>query len=496
MSFRALTRAHFQLSGGWRQNLVILGAYFILVAVIAAFLYRTSKPAEHAMISAACLSFLSVIQGLLVLFVAPAAIRKAVLRDYQTGMIESHRLTPLSGLDLVLGYLTGPAAQSVLLYGAGLLAGGYFAVDYGAALGFINVVMGGWYFSQFCLLPLGLLVISLVLLTALTTAGKVDLTLVLVVVGLAGGWILVPLVPGLALLFDVMSAGWIIRLLARAGPPAGDPAVLGWAMLLQTALSLILLTAACRKVRAPDRPVFGTYLGLLLLTVTGVTLVIGMELFPGFRWLFHMHETPVWQWLASTVVFVLIAMFPLTAAAMERAHNDRQGQTAASSRLGVDLLPLLLTLMAALVMYCMLPSTLDAQLSAERLRAAGPALLGVALSLWTDYLVVYWARGRGKSVFFVLIVDWAILKALPLAIAAAVLTASEMTYQPETPGWWIAGFSPIGTLLAITRHESPWPGLVFQLLVAAATTAVVWARGGGRPPELAVDQRRDAGATR
>jgi hypothetical protein len=225
MSFRALTSANFQLSGGWRQNVVIVGLYAVMTAALATLAYRTAKPADYGDVSAVCLSLITAIQGVVVLLIAPGAVRKAVLRDFQTGMIESHRLTPLSGLSLVLGYLTGPTAQAFLVYATGLLLGGMFAGAYGQSLGFAGVALSAWYGGQLCLLMLGLLVTALSLLAALASAGKANLMVLLLLFGVFGGWFVLPFVPGLALLAGVMSGGWLIGLFVRGGPMSQPPQI-------------------------------------------------------------------------------------------------------------------------------------------------------------------------------------------------------------------------------------------------------------------------------
>jgi hypothetical protein len=483
MSFLALTQAHFQLSGGWRQNLLIVGVYIAATAALATLAYRTARPDEYGPVSAACLAAISLIQGILALLVAPGAVRKAVQRDFQTGMIESHRLTPLSGLSLVLGYLIGSTAQSVLLYATGLLLGGYFAGAYGQSFGFPGVALGGWYFSQICLSILALLIVALVLLTALATEGKTSLMVLLALFGVFGGPFIVPLVPGLALLTGAMSAGWLLTLLGRGRPLTGDPAALGWTMLLQTAMALTLLAAACRKVRAPNRPAFTIPLGLILLAVTGVALLLGTYYFPGYARIFRWEREDAWQWLGSSVAFMLVALIPLATSAVERARADR---AASAVPRDTRLLPLLLTLATAIVMYWLLPWRLETRLEDQRLLVAAPLILAVALSFWTDYHLVYAAHARGKSPFWTLVISWLIQKVLPLAAEGSVVFLSEAFDRGDKPTWWLAGFSPIGTLLVVNEGGQPWPGLAFQ--AAFAVLATLLARASFRA--LGVGNRR------
>ena len=116
----------------------------------------------------------------------PAAVRKAVLRDFQSGMIESHRLSPMSGPKIVIGYMTGAPVQSGCLLLASLLLGTAFAAHVARDLS--AVVLTGWYVMQGCLLCLAFMVAALSLLVALGTAGKVDVLTVGVLLVIFGGW--------------------------------------------------------------------------------------------------------------------------------------------------------------------------------------------------------------------------------------------------------------------------------------------------------------------
>lgn len=487
MSRFPLTRAHFLLAGGWRQNIVILGVYAALVVTLATAIYGNCKPEDQTAVSGVFLFVITLVQGLLVLLIAPGAVRKAVLRDFQSGMMESHRLTPLSGLNLVVGYLAGPTAQALLLYAAGLVMGGYLAGAYGQSVRFAAGAIGGWYFSQLCLLTLALLVIALVLLTALATKGKANLITLLVLFSVLGGWFVVPFVPGVALLMGAMSAGFLGTFLIRTGPIATtNPGVLGWAILLQVVIGVILLAAAARKVRAPDRPAFSVLLGLLLLIASGVALGAGLHFFSDYRRLFRWEQNPIWQWLGSAVAFMLVALLPLAASAEERHSADRSALLARGYRSAVwrsaDFMPLLLTLMTILAMYWMQQLQPDVAFDVERRTLLVPMLVAIGLSFWTDYACIGWARGRGRSAFFGMLVAWLLLKALPLAIEGMMVFAADLARRENPTEWWFAGLSPVGTLFMATRQANPWPGIFVQGVVAAAVTVLARRPARRMPP--------------
>jgi hypothetical protein len=483
MSLSPLTRVNFKLLGGWRMNALIAPGYMALIVLIAVAVYRNAAPRDHALVSRSFLTLVAAAQGLFVVFVATGGIRKAVLRDFQTGMIESHRLTPLSGLQLVFGYLTGPTSQALLLYGGGLLLGSGFAWMYGKAMGFPGVFVSGWYFSQLCLLTLALMIWTLSLLIALVTAGKANIVILLVILGMVGGWMAVAFVPGVTLLTGVMSGGVLLNMMGVTGIVSQDPAATVWAMVLQVAYAAVFIAAAARKIRAPDRAVFGIPLGLILVALTGVTLVVGWRLFGAFAWMFGASSTHAAQWVASTFTLLIVAMLAINAAAAHRFRRDRvaalTAQRVAPFLRLVDLLPVVLAVMATVVMLMMLPTEVR-----DRIRAYGrgvlvPPIVACAVVLWIDYMLSYLFLVRGWRMFVGLLIGWLVLRGVPLVIQGALAIAREILQQGGEMNWHVASYSPVGTLiLAATdtpgRGGDPWYGLSVQVLTAVIVTIAAY----------------------
>lgn len=470
MSFRTLTSAYFQLAGGWRQSLLIAGVYLALAVVAAVASYRAAGPTSPGSVSSTWLVVISVAQGALLLIVAPGAVRRAVLRDFQTGMIESHRLTPLSGLSLVLGYLTGPPAQAALLFGAGILLGSYFASDYGASLGIAGGAVGGWCVSQLFLLPLALMITALVLLIALATAGRANLMVPLVIIGILGGWMVVPTIPGLALLLGVLGGGWFISFLTRGGPATRAASALGWAVLLQAGMAAVFIAAASRKVRAPGRPAFGVRLGLVLLALAALTLLLGIALYADFAWIFDGYDALTWQWLCSSIAFALVALVPLIGAAAERHARDRSASAAGGAvpaLRALDLLPALLAAATLLVMGLMLPDTLRPGWDRNRV----PLAVALLASFWFDYQCVYWARTRLWGPVRALTIAW-LVKLAPLLGEGTLLFATKLVDASAVIDLRLAGLSPLGTMLLIIVPGSVLPGVLAQVILAALATAL------------------------
>jgi hypothetical protein len=278
----------------------------------------------------------------------------------------------------------------------------------------------------------------------------------------------------------VTSGGLILRVLTGRGAAILDPAVLGWAMLLQVVLALVLLAACCRKVRAPEQRAINLPLGLVLLLVWGIALALGMRFFEVVRWLFDWDEVWEWQWGGSVIALALIALFPLVAAASARHSTDRFATQQTGRRPAVlrpyDLVPVLLAALSGVLMEAFLPRDVAAQLwrhlDAPLWSWIGALTLAFLLSFWTDYALVYAACTRGRSPKLALIFSWLVLKILPVAADVISAVVTELGGERPKLAWLVAGVSPIGTLLVVTHDLDPWPGLALQGIIAAVATLI------------------------
>lgn len=493
MSINPLVWLHFRLAGSWRQNAPTVAVYVALVVVGATVSYRMSSPTTASgAVSSVWLGIVTAAQGAFLLLIAPGAIRRSILRDFQSGMIESHRLSPMSGIRIIIGYLTGPPVQAFCLVGAGLLLGTYFAVD--AARGLSPMVVAGWYVFQLCLLCVAFMVAAAAVLVALGTAGKLDVLSVLILAMVVGGWAALPFIPGLALATGVLGAGDLVRSLFQGGPTgvAADTGSIALAAAVQLALALVFVRAACRKIRAPEQAMFSMPLGLLLAAVWAAILVLGMALLPAQHWLLRdLENATAIQIIASAATFMLVALFPLAAAANECFRLNRTaafGVPVPRVRL-VDtvLVPLLLGalgLVTIVLMYRWTPEgRIPYAVSADAFKAAFAhwrplvaMLAAFVLTFWIDFGLVFWITARGLRMFRAIVLATLLLKAVPLLAALAAVTASEALDQPcAFVEVHFAGLSPIGTLiLCMFAGGNPWPGLIGQLVLAIGVTALVW----------------------
>jgi hypothetical protein len=503
---------HFRLTGAWRTNVVIVLVYAALVAVIATASYRMMLPEESGQVSSVWLGIISAAQGASVLLLGLGAIRRAVLRDFQTGMLESHRLTPMSSLRIVVGYLIGPPVQAAWLFLMGLVLGTYFALD--VARQFTTVVISGWYALQLSLLILGFMLAGGVLLSAISTAGKANVVAVafvaFVILVISGG-MAAAIVPGLALISGTLSVGSLFSSIIRGTGFANalnsntNSLVVG--AVAQIAFGVVFVAAACRKVRGPHRAMFGMALGLLLTALWAVTLVLGIVLMPPGHWLQReFGDMGSAQLVASTGAFMLVALFPLVGAAVARFHGDRAAAFAEpqAQRRGREaaIMPVLLGVLAMATLVCMyelkaggwsfgLATSQPVDVTFADLPRVAAMLIAMVLAFWVDFYCVYWVLARGWRVFVTVLVSALIWKVLPLVVDLAMVSVlHDAGRDVQYTDMYCAGFSPVGTLMLCISGGNPWPGLIGQVVLAVAVTRLAWSArraifAAAQPPTVA-----------
>lgn len=470
---------HLRLTSGVRMTLLtpLILAGVVLVASTSTI--SSASQTDRPMVVRTWITLISLGQAVLLFILAPAGIRKAVLRDMQTGMIESHRIAPLSDLKITLGYLIGPAIQSLLLFAATLPFSLYFLNE--LALGGLTAAMlVGWWAALACLLVAALMNAAAVLLNALSTGGKGNIVTAGVIGATMGGLFIIRIVPGLALVAGVMSGGEIYRALFPAGGGKSDPLMVLTTAILQFAVALVCIAAAARKVRAPRQPAFSLPLGGLFVIVTGAAMLIGLAAMSNFSWMFGNSSLRdrLTQVVASGAVFYLAGLIPVVTAA--RIKGDARqveklvGATPRRVPAGLELVPAL----AALLTFGMLAWELFLASPAvgwpDYSQKLGPNLLivlALLASAWTDFQVCVAFALRGWSVARGLIYALVLFKAVPPLLDVVVWLFGDDDRRRAPVELYFAAGSPFG--LVSVAHQNFEVGLVgfgVQLLFAALAT--------------------------
>ena len=115
MSFNAIAYAQVRLRGGAKNILWSSIAYLAALGTGIAVVYGSTQPKYRPEAFDALMSGLIALQALVFFFYGMFAIAAGVKGDLNGGMMESHRLMPISSGSAVLGYLLGAPVQSVCI---------------------------------------------------------------------------------------------------------------------------------------------------------------------------------------------------------------------------------------------------------------------------------------------------------------------------------------------------------------------------------------------
>ncbi|MBN2445721.1 MAG: hypothetical protein JXO22_03295 [Phycisphaerae bacterium] len=484
----ALLRLHLKMAGGPFGILVIPGICVVGAALIAFMSFRAVPPSDYPSVSSTWLAIMTIGGGGVLLLLVPNTLASAVSRDFKCGMIHSHRLTPMSSVQIILGYLAGAPGQMLMLYVGTLILGTYFAASSSIPLT-VGIVVGGWWSMQVCLMLLALMLSSFILATSIASGGKSQGFGILFVVALGAGWLMVMFVPGLALILGVLG-GQVFLGVMRMGGLTGNGIIIATGALFHVTLAILFIEAASRRLRAPDRPLLNIPSSLIFCLIWLAALILGMH----FTFRYSLTGPPddsqhLVQVIASVAVFMLVGQTVLVAAAAVIAGTDEARAIGVpyshNQRAIARLMPLCVGLMAAVTLftlYDLTPPQLqtapfrETSRSIWRMGAMGLALLASAV---LDGSWIYIARLRGKSVVWAIGLSTTLLKILPLLAEAAEAIADEVVRGDNTsvartymPGL-VAGASPIGTMMAFNMKDGhPWPGLIIQVALAIVAVAL------------------------
>ena len=484
---------HLRVGGSAKSNLYLVMAYFGIVLLASTMSYnflmeertRSSLGTYYSIWA----GIISGAQAIFLLLLVPSAIKRSVQRDYQLGIIETLRLTPLSDSRIVLGYLIGPALPTLMLFGSGLIMGSYFTMQASQYSGLLTALGGATVLSTWWAL-MGLLAIGATMISSISLLSAVAVRehkfniLGLMVAGaVLGDSVIVLFVPGVTLITGVMGGSVLFSSLFR-GTALGDQSALLTAAFLQMLFTLTFLAAAARRYRRSEQPVFTLDLSLVLLSLMGVTLVLGM-----------VHALPTQQWaelqyqlVASLVTFLAVSMFTLNAAASDRLRFDRAStymrDKYKAAALRRSLIPLLVTVSAcalcALMVLVLEPAAISANLKAtiEEPYMWAAIALTVLFATWFDYSLLYVGAALRWKTWIILLISWGILRLAPVLVDGWLTEMTrEMAEDPEAR-WLLQDYamsaSPLGIFLLVFRpcyHIGAGLGVQLVLALLAAGMA-------------------------
>jgi hypothetical protein len=424
-----------QLRGGWK-SLVIQPAVYLLImgSIIAAWMRSDDR--HITSVAEGWTTVLMLIQGLLALGLAPARVAASVRADTASGIIESHRLMPVTGLTACVGYMLGPIAQFLLI---GLVTFG---------MGLMTTSLAGlnpdrWVVNNLIMLVFLCFACTWSVLTGFLPRGIFSLTVGLAIFSTFSRGLILYAVPAAAMLFLPLARDTVF---AQRSSLDLFGASVAESFLAQGLMGLIFMTAAARRFRSPQIPAFTVRLALALLAAWVVLNLLGTYQWADFEPGMFRHglgddsQRACVQFVGSALTAILICVLPLSAAARSMRES-----TEVSSGGGIGGLVATALVCAFLVGCLLIIPFLGARHPVPGLLFAAT---GIGCAIISLAALVCFTRDKPRSIPWQLIIFLFVTWILPLL--ADVVVHSLIYDSDNSAPWRISEISPIGTLLC------PW----------------------------------------
>lgn len=461
----------FHLRGGWKSFWPTTLGYAGVVGAGILLVVRMSDATPGALYGLKT-AFIGLQAGLIIIFVS-TRVGTAIRQDQTTRMIESHRLTPMSPSQAVLGYLVGPSVQPLALCAANFLLGCGLCRVTGTPLALwftLNAILLG--FSAF----------ATTVAAFGSFAGRPGAAAVGWIASLVGmvnfvtiGWIL----PGVNVLATPLVGSSIFNL-----GVAGAEAVSVYApsTVFQVMIAGVCFAGACRRYRRDDRPALGWDLGLALLAAWVATSAYGIVSWEEVRPSVTRGQVvdPSSQYLGSTVAAMLLALVPLAGSAWLSADwEGRRALTDPAAGPQPPAPPVVVLAATALTLALVVPLQV-------RLRDGASVPLDAALRTGAVLLAFYGATG-----YFIRVLVRVTNKLL-FPLLAWTMCSWFIPMTVDYVRWWIAGavpdesmlrtasaFGALGALIQVWADGGVTtpvtnPGIAFQLVLAAGMAAAYY----------------------
>lgn len=471
-------RVQYYLLGGGQRMLLVSGICATLLIVGTAAIRRFFPKDPFPAVAGWVLNFVAAVQVLATLLGGCNAVYRALLRDYETKMIESHRLTPMSNVAVALGYLFGPTLQVLLLF--------LIFTVFGMALSFLaGLPTENWALGNLLVLVGALPFWALVVFSGVRLDKPFNPAPV--VVGIAALTVPILFVPGAALLMNTYTVYFGVRTLTSTGTvPVAAALVPAVVSLLMAAFWLYV---AAVKYRRPDLPALNGLRGLVLLSVALFLGTVGLWAFERIaRTSMRQFYDPgmlLTQWIATMVGGWILGCVAVSGAVKCRILVTR----GTAPRDWSDRISDLLVVVLSVLLICGLMAGVGATIWPELLshtytpRGGGPGLplMDRAIRVWgwtfaACLLALLTIRSVSEVAYTRLKSSNAMLGVFVLAVWAvpplADLIRAEYLreFHRQAEYSWFFGCSPAGTVIAAwcDLGVGVVPGLGVQALTAAA----------------------------
>lgn len=476
-------RIQYQLLGGHRRmgGIVLVTAFALFAGALG--IQRISN-ISLAVVLGGALTILTWVQVGVVLFGGCNAIHRAVQRDFDSRMVESHRLSPMSSFGVVMGYLFGPTLQVLALFALFTFAGAI-------ACYLAGVPVDSWVLGNLALIVGTLPIWSVAVFFGQRTTKPFNPIPILMGAG-ALTWVLVYLPAGAFLLniYPVVIGIWYMAHQASLNGAAIAVSITGSGL-----YTMYWIYIAAIKFRRPDLPALNGLRGLALVLVTMIFGAIGLLILSlpdvPARLLIRDADTHAAQWIGTMVTGLLLCFVVISGTVQSRLLGQRG--TALRSRW--DRMPawiVVILAVAAVIVPMLLIGTQLQRIPASRFfqldmpdefRTAWLLCTAAMLiSAWSAASLIEIGHRLMKSARLpIFLYCLLIMGGPPLfdSIRAEILRegGTSLSYS------WVIGCSPVGVMIATwTGVEVPLaPGLALQTVFAGLLTLCVMLLRRRRP---------------
>ncbi len=457
----AIGWAQFALRGGWRKTIPLLIGYAAVIG-IAIMLSVQFNPKYKGDVCLGWTTALLAIQSALLVIYGCSRLTAGIRQDTTSRLMESHRLMPTPPAHAVAGYIMGGTTQGIMLALVTFIIGAFTAA--GASISFER-----WAMANVVVFTFAVFLWCIAVFAGFLPKGAGGIIWFIVAIPIFGQGGAMGILPGLTVLLSPMIGPSVFQFRANFAVPWTYAA----ALTAQAFFGGICFIGAMRKYQRVDAPGLGVILGLaLLLGWAGVSWV-GIRQWEEFRpgWL-RMHMDMNVQITASIIIAMLIAIAPVSAAAMETIRWRRHVALHDPAPLRRPL-PWGIVILFATMLVIAISSAPQVRPHRQNEAVLRTAMVVVA-SLSAIYFLCRWcyraistARfALGLWIFFTWIVPM-MIDGLRYAFSA------DREVEPLS---WISGCGPIGAMVSIWNDDMRQSnaGIVVQVCIAAVPLALDW----------------------
>jgi hypothetical protein len=453
----AIGMAHYEMGGGWRSLVAICGAYLFLVFVAVGMYYYTdmSSGTRHGMTSVA-VSILLIAQSVSLVVFGSFRVSGAIRSDLSSQMIESHRLMPVPSGRAIMGYLIGPATQTIAFALLNLILIYICASFTGTDLSRITI-------GQATLFAFALLVWSAAAVGTFVMRHLVLVLIAAIVPSMCVMYWVYVFLPALSLLTGPFIGQSIF---VFTGSSTGYEWIYTASFVSQAVFFSIFFAGACRRYRGTYATTFSVPQAFLLLVAWSGATIWSMALgervrLAGVTRMEEDYHVP--QIIISVIAALLISIVPLRTLIVYQRPRRSLSLTAAVVAgviAAIGVLPL-----GALAQW-----SLPRECFSETAWVSGAAVV-------TLYSLLYFTR-KMRPWIMVLVAGFSMgliwFVPLFLEVMRMIYLANHSGTAGGQPAFGLMGnFSPIGALIDIwwSDRNSPavppmW-GIIWQCFVAA-----------------------------